>query len=543
MSDVTVTVVESNTNVTVTEQDVAVAITETPVTVTTSTAGIQGATGATGAGYSGVTSTSTITIGSGLKTFTLVSGNQGAFVTGMRIRAIHSDTPTYYMEGTANYVGAGTLIITVDKFNGSGSHNLWQFAISGEVGQTGATGSSGVVSVTSPITNTGTSGSAIVGIDQTLLSLTRSQISDFTSGTVTSISGTVTQSQVTSLTTDLAGKASLGAANAFTVGGHVITNAATAVVPLTITGVASQSADLLQLKNSTPTNLFAISAAGLITAKVVGNAANQNRGLLLSNTVDTWQSGLYLKSDGSGNPRIALLAPTGALGEAVSIDAAAKVGIGSTAPTAQLDVYSGAAARIGQVVRGAASQSANLQEWQTSAGGTVSAVDASGNANMLRVNTRGAVYGTGAYFGTVNVSQEPSGNGIVVVGRASETSDLLQIRTGSSSTSNFISLRNSGGTELLSISSTGAITTSAGVRTVGIQGTGDGLTAITTTTGRNLQLAGNTASSGGGAGVVGITNATTVPTSNPTGGGILYVEAGALKYRGSSGTITTLGAA
>lgn len=40
-----------------------------------------------------------------------------------------------------------------------------------------------------------------------------------------------------------------------------------------------------------------------------------------------------------------------------------------------------------------------------------------------------------------------------------------------------------------------------------------------------------------------IGNATTVPTSNPTAGGFLYVEGGALKWRGSSGAITTLGAA
>jgi predicted Zn-dependent protease len=35
----------------------------------------------------------------------------------------------------------------------------------------------------------------------------------------------------------------------------------------------------------------------------------------------------------------------------------------------------------------------------------------------------------------------------------------------------------------------------------------------------------------------------TAPAANATSGGYLYVEAGALKYRGSSGTITTLGAA
>lgn len=46
-----------------------------------------------------------------------------------------------------------------------------------------------------------------------------------------------------------------------------------------------------------------------------------------------------------------------------------------------------------------------------------------------------------------------------------------------------------------------------------------------------------------GDGVIFIANATVSPSSNPTGGGVLYVEAGALKYRGSSGTVTTLGAA
>ena len=52
-----------------------------------------------------------------------------------------------------------------------------------------------------------------------------------------------------------------------------------------------------------------------------------------------------------------------------------------------------------------------------------------------------------------------------------------------------------------------------------------GLTAAGTTAAKTIQIANGTA-----------------PTANVTGGQ-LYVEAGALKYRGSSGTITTLGAA
>ncbi len=54
---------------------------------------------------------------------------------------------------------------------------------------------------------------------------------------------------------------------------------------------------------------------------------------------------------------------------------------------------------------------------------------------------------------------------------------------------------------------------------------------------------GGAASLGGGKGVTFIANANTVPTSDPSGGGILYTESGALKFRGSSGTITTIAAA
>lgn len=55
----------------------------------------------------------------------------------------------------------------------------------------------------------------------------------------------------------------------------------------------------------------------------------------------------------------------------------------------------------------------------------------------------------------------------------------------------------------------------------------------------NLALFG-TGSFGGGVKVAFMANVTTAPTTNPSGGGIFYVEAGALKYRGSSGTVTTI---
>jgi hypothetical protein len=48
---------------------------------------------------------------------------------------------------------------------------------------------------------------------------------------------------------------------------------------------------------------------------------------------------------------------------------------------------------------------------------------------------------------------------------------------------------------------------------------------------------------GGGQGVIAMANASVAPSANPAGGGILYVEDGALKYRGSTGTVTVIASA
>jgi hypothetical protein len=48
---------------------------------------------------------------------------------------------------------------------------------------------------------------------------------------------------------------------------------------------------------------------------------------------------------------------------------------------------------------------------------------------------------------------------------------------------------------------------------------------------------------GGGEGVIGIGNAKERPSVNPAKGGILFVENGALKYRGSKGTETIIASA
>lgn len=59
----------------------------------------------------------------------------------------------------------------------------------------------------------------------------------------------------------------------------------------------------------------------------------------------------------------------------------------------------------------------------------------------------------------------------------------------------------------------------------------------------NLNIGFNTTAMGGGVGVVAIANAASIPSTTPSGGGVLYVSGGALKFKGSSGTVTTIATA
>jgi len=56
----------------------------------------------------------------------------------------------------------------------------------------------------------------------------------------------------------------------------------------------------------------------------------------------------------------------------------------------------------------------------------------------------------------------------------------------------------------------------------------------------NVQIGGTATTAGSGTGVLGLTNATAVPSTNPVGGGVLYATAGTLVWRGSSGTVSVL---
>ena len=131
-------------------------------------------------------------------------------------------------------------------------------------------------------------------------------------------------------------------------------------------------------------------------------------------------------------------------------------------------------------------------------------LDVLSNAGNTRINSSD-VNGPYITFSNNSIAKAYIGSAYHLLGAPNNIADNLAIRA-----ENALSLSTGGGTVRLHITSAG---------NVGI---------------------GTTDQFGSGVKVIGIANATTIPSSNPSGGGVLYVENGALKYRGSSGTVTTI---
>lgn len=145
-----------------------------------------------------------------------------------------------------------------------------------------------------------------------------------------------------------------------------------------------------------------------------------------------------------------------------------------------------------------------------------------GNLVTLRNNSRDdfVVKATGRVGIGVSTGTTPAG---VVEVVQNDTSTFGIAMTAIASGTDMVNLKDSGGNQRFQVNNSGNAVLRA--------------TAFITT---NLQMGATSADVGGGSGVISIKNASTLPTTNPTAGGILYVEGGALKFRGSSGTVTTI---
>jgi hypothetical protein len=158
-------------------------------------------------------------------------------------------------------------------------------------------------------------------------------------------------------------------------GGDTITASSSSVKPLVLKGATSQSANLFEIQNSLTSSLFSVGSSGRIIS--------------------------------AGN-----------------IESTQSIKLGDTGGTfpAKLNIIIGSASIIGATIKGAASQTANLQEWQNSSGTVLMSVNASG------VISTGTWNGTaiGAIYGGTGLTSYTSGDILY----ASDTNTLAKLAKG-----------------------------------------------------------------------------------------------------------------
>jgi len=118
----------------------------------TGASGASGATGPTGLGYTNLTSSSSVTIGTGSKTFTVdQAASETAFAIGQTVRVFSTANPSNFMAGTiTGYDGTNLLTVSVSYVGGSGTYSDWKVHATGAV-YTDPIGVSGAGSICSAL--------------------------------------------------------------------------------------------------------------------------------------------------------------------------------------------------------------------------------------------------------------------------------------------------------------------------------------------------------------------------------------------------------
>jgi hypothetical protein len=359
------------------------------------------------------------------------------------------------------------------------------------------------ITATAPLTGGTITSSGSIGLDQTALAITPSQVTGTAVITTDSrlsnartptahasthaSAGSDPVSISSSQVSDIATLYVPQTGSTTVTGTTTLTPSAAANKPLIVKGAASQSADLLQTQTSAGTansgtngvgQTFTGSTTPILTA--VGGATTATSGTSTTATVTLTSASNLAVGD---LITVAGITPTGYNGTFVvtavsntspfsvsyaNATTGAQTVAGTVSAPAQASITARSAGTKGLVVSGATSQNASLQEWNV-AGANKASIDSSGN-----IDSQGTF-----------------------------------------------------------------IRTLGNIRAIGYRSY-DGAVAIQTPGAGNIGFNTGGGSFGGGAGVLFINNAATVPTSNPTGGGILYASAGALNYIGTSGTAAAI---
>jgi hypothetical protein len=229
---------------------------------------------------------------------------------------------------------------------------------------------------------------------------------------------------------------------------------------IVIKGASGQTADLQRWQNSAGTVLAAVTSAGNITT--TGAVSINTAGTGTLNLGD----GAISKGPGAGF----------SFNSGISISFLGTGGASATTLIPLFVAFQSATAKT--VIRGAASQTANLQEWQNSAGTVLASVTPNGSV-------------TAAYFGSsvgsTSYIQPNLTSGAIGILTAGNANVGLMVRGNSAQTANLQEWQNSGGTVLTKVDASGNITAASIVKTGG-------------TSAQYLMADGSVTTSGGGGG-------------------------------------------
>ena len=436
--------------------------------------------------------------------------------------ATTASTATYAVSaGSATSAGAATTATSATTAGSASTAGTASYAMSA------GTASYGVLAGTATFATTAGSAST-AGVADSATSAGSAATSGtatyaVTSGTAVSISGSITESQVTNLTTDLAGKANLAGGNTISgtqtfsntitangilqsfsnmstsgrmgiglnasVSGQqlAVTSAAATNKGIVVQGAASQTANLQEWQNSTGTVLSSVDKNGSVSAPFFGST-NANRSYMQTDA-DTGSLQIF-----AGAAALKALTVKGAVSQSADLtqwqDSTGTVlsavnSVGSVLFSGSGSLLSGTSGRglfitntasvVPMTVKGAVSQSANLQEWQNSAGGVITFVDQYGR---LRVGTTN----TGAY--TLNVKPLATTEVAILAqaNSAATTADLMQYQTNANAV-----LGGRNANAQIYTGSTTPLTTAVGGATTAASGTGTTAT-LTTTSNHNLAV-------------------------------------------------------
>jgi hypothetical protein len=161
-------------------------------------------------------------------------------------------------------------------------------------------------------------------------------------------------------------------------------------VPLTVRAVASQTADLFQAQDSTSTARFRVVANGDVSAGSLGlgfatpysGVSNSILGILTAGAANigiavrgsSGQTANMLEVQNSGSTTVGRLTVSGG----AVFSGVGWFGAQSNVTGSQIYALAATAATPGIVIQGAASQTADLQQWRNSAGTIIAQVEPSG---------------------------------------------------------------------------------------------------------------------------------------------------------------------